>query len=490
MPSILQNLCGDKLCHLLTFSVLEEIYPPEQIATLLSADQAWERRERKLNHLVMIYLLIAWSLSARRSLRSLCDRLLRPARLCGMLLSSTPTAAALCYRRRKLGVRVLRHLFRWGCRPFATPETPGSFAFGRRLMGIDGTKFSVADTPANRAAFCRDEQDPSPTASPFPQIQAALLVELGTHAIVDAIPALRWVGERRLVSGLLRSLSQGMLVLLDRGFFSLALIQALQACGADVLCRLSSNHLLKAPQRLLSDGSYLITLSSKDDPCFKQPLTVRVITYRLLPQAADLLEQVTPSHSQHGAGTTNPKVHELHRLVTTLLDPLQAPALELCLLYHERWEVELVIDEIKEHQRIAQQPLSSKSPLGVFQECYALLLAHYALRRFMGQAAQQAHLDPDCISLTHTIEVITDTLLLAPLLPQAAQPHLCARLLEQLSSPDWLLPERRLRFNSRVLKRSRSRFQIKRPDHVFLSVKDFPFLKDHPHPTFRELLLI
>ena len=217
---------------------------------------------------------------------------------------------------------------------------------------------------------------------------------------------------------------------------------------------------------------------------------MRVISYHLRPEAAERWEQVTPSHSQHGSSTTNPKVHEVHRLVTTLVDPLLSPALDLCLLYHQRWEVELVIDEIKEHQRIAQRPLSSKSPLAVLQEFYALLLAHYALRVLMGKAAQQANVDPDRISFTHTIEVVTDGLLLAAGLPAASRADLSARLAQDLSRQDWLLPERRLRFNSRVIKRSRTRFQIKRDDHVFLSVKDFPFLKDHPDPTFRELLLI
>ena len=149
-----------------------------------------------------------------------------------------------------------------------------------------------------------------------------------------------------------------------------------------------------------------------------------------------------------------------------------------------------MIDELKDHQRIAQRPLSSKSPIAVLQEFYALLLGHYALRVLMGKAAKLANVDPDRISLTHAIEVVTDGLLLASCLPLTCQADLSARLVQDLSRRDWLLPERRLRFNSRVIKRSRTRFQIKRADHVFLSVKDFPFLKDHPDPTFGQLLLI
>ncbi len=266
MPRIPQIAPLNKLCHLVSFSVLQELYPRSLICHLLSCDRAWEQRERKLNHLIMVYLLIVWSLMARCSLRAVYDRLLRPLRLSGDdLQESTPTSAALCYRRRQLGVRVFRHLFRRVCRPFALPSTPGSFAFGLRLMGIDGTKFSVADTEQNRACFT-EQSSSSTTAPPFPKMLSTLLVEVGTHAIVDAIPALSRVGETRLVKGLLRSITSGMLVLMDRGFYSAALINTLLQQGAHVLCRLASNRLLGPPQRVLSDGSYLINLTGKDDP--------------------------------------------------------------------------------------------------------------------------------------------------------------------------------------------------------------------------------
>jgi len=175
----------------LTFSVLEQIYPRAVIADLLHQNRAQEQRERKLNHLVMVYLLIAWSVMAQRSLREVCDRLLRSWRLCRQDdCDSTPTSAAFCYRRRLLGVRVFCQLFQRVCRPFAQEQTPGCFAFGLRLMGIDGTKLAVADTAENRACFRHQSGSSSATASPFPHLLAVLLVEIGTHAIVGAIPSL------------------------------------------------------------------------------------------------------------------------------------------------------------------------------------------------------------------------------------------------------------------------------------------------------------
>src|SRR6266496_1654985 len=160
MPSIPQIPPVYKWGQMLTFSVLEQIYPREVGSFLLSQDQAEEHRERKLTHLVMVYLLIAWSLMARSALRRGSEE----------PLPATPTSAALCYRRRQLGVRVLRHLFQRLCTPFATQQTPGSFAFGLRLMGIDGTKLAVAASPENRACFSPRETDASATASPFPHL--------------------------------------------------------------------------------------------------------------------------------------------------------------------------------------------------------------------------------------------------------------------------------------------------------------------------------
>jgi Transposase DDE domain/Insertion element 4 transposase N-terminal len=482
MASIPQITSTDKLSPQLSFSVLETLYPREVVSDLLSQDGAWERRERKLSHLIMVYLLIVWSFSQGCCLRAVYDRLLRPLRLLGLQLTSTPTSAALCYRRSRLGCRVFRHLMRRCCRPFAPAHSAG-FAFGLRLMGIDGTKISVADTPENRACFAGETTS---TTAPFPKLSATILVELHTHAIVDAIPATCHVGESQLAKGLLRSLQAGMLVLMDRGFYSIWLMLAVSQRGAHVLGRLACNRLVGPAERILADESALHLLTSP----LGESLLVRVITYYLRPEAADLLEQVTPSHSRHGSGTHNPEVRHPHRLITTLLDPLQAPALDLVLLYHERWEVELVIDEIKEHQRLSLHPLLSKHPHRVFQEFYALVLAHYALRVFMGQAAGHAHIDPQRISFLRAVELLTDTLRLAACLPTDTCSPLTERMVHDLSRSDWHLPARRMRFNSRVIKSSRSRFQIKRPDHVFLSATSFPFLVDLQHPTFRELLLI
>src|SRR5947209_20017180 len=99
--------------------------------------------------------------------------------------------------------------------------------------------------------------------------------------------------------------------------------------------------------------------------------------------------------------------------MTTLLNPLVAPDLELIALYHERWEIELLIDEIKTHERAQRKVLRSKTPAGVYQELYGIFLAHYAVRALMAQAAMQANLDPDRLSFTEGLFHLTEMIDLA-----------------------------------------------------------------------------
>src|SRR6266849_2063195 len=165
-----------------------------------------------------------------------------------------------------------------------------------------------------RAALRRRQRVRSPTCLPCCWSKSAPMPLWGPFPLWGA------VGESRLARGLLGSIHQGMLVLLDRGFFSAAFVRDVQARHAHILVRLASNRLLGTGQPL-RDGSVLLTLTPQQYPDLQEPLIVRLISYRLHPQAVDLLKQVTPSHSQHGSGTHNPKVREVHRLVTTLLDP-------------------------------------------------------------------------------------------------------------------------------------------------------------------------
>lgn len=338
------------------------------------------------------------------------------------------------------------------------------------MTAIDGTLEDVADSPANARFFGRLSE--GATASPYPQARCLYLVEVATHLIFDAIIAPCQASEQRLCWGLLRSITADMLVLLDRGFVSGPYFEAIRARGAQVLARLSQGLFLKR-QRELADGSYLTLLTPQMCRGLKRPLLVRIIEYTIKPAVAEVLVKQPPSRMHSHSDGTNPGIAKVHRLVTTLLDPIQAPALDLCLLSHERWEIELSIDETKNHLRISQSPLLSHLPLLALQELYALLLTHYAIRVVMLQAAQ-AHeqLDPDRISFTLSVQTLRDVVILATQTPPSLRECMVQQVYAALVLKASLVEPRRLRFNCRVVKRICTRFRRKRPEHVNLYLKD------------------
>ena len=459
-----------KLCQHLRMQVLETCYPRELVSDLLTQCHAWEQRERKLNHLVMVYYIIALSWFRQFNVTEVFAHLCRGLRwLWPDDTIGLPTGGALVARRQSLGLIVLRRLFRQCCRPLATPETKGAFALGMRLMAVDSTLDEVPETAENAVHFGRLTTGKS--QSPFPLVRCLYLVEVGTHAIVDAVLARCRASEHTLAQVILRSIHAGMLVLTDRNFVAVNWMVAVQQRGAHALSRLAAGCFTHRV-RTLVDGSYLIHLRLKGNVV----VTLRVIEYFLRPEVAQDLALLPVSRtSRPSAPTTR------HRLVTTLLDPVQAPALDLICLYHERWEIELVIDEVKTHQRLSPQPLRSKSPELLYQELYGLLLAHYAVRAWMHQSALQGELDPDRLSFTHALHVLDTASYDFAISAMEQGPRLTQRVLADLRDPKTLLPPRRLRFCPRVVKRAFSSFRHKQRWHLSFSWK---------HAAFQDLLLI
>jgi len=470
--SIQQLSDESKLSHALRFEVLEQLCPPELASDLLSSCHAWGERERNLNQLQVVYYVIALSLFRRLNLAAVLRHLVRGLRwLWSNPCLRLPTAAALVYRRRQLGTPVMRYLFQRVCRPMATEQSKGAFRFGLRLMAIDGTLDEVADTPANALYFGRMSRGKH--QSPFPQVRCVYLAEVGTHAIVDAVFAPCRVAEQRLAPLLLsRAVQPGMLVLMDRGIVSAAELSTLvHQQQAHALARLKAGQFTHAEQ-VLSDGSYLVTLHPVGLPAVQ----VRIIEYRIEPHTAERLAEFPSSQTSN-----HPDPRQLHRLVTTLLDPQQAPARELINCYHERWEIEACIDEQKTHLRLSGQPLRSKEPALVRQELYGLLLAHYIVRWWMHQSACEADLDPDRLSFTHAVEVLDTACYEFALVARQELPRVKQRLLADLREPATLLPPRRLRFYPRVVKRAYSPFHRKRPGQQGFTLKK---------QSFRDILLI
>src|SRR6266571_501252 len=444
--TIRETVLDGKVCQHFDLGLLQEVIRPERVQQVLSYCDAWEDRERRLNMQTMIYWLIALNMYPTLSQRAVYSKVLSSLRLLQPdLAAQVPVKSAFSYRRAQLGLAPLQWLFALCAGPQANPQTKGAFWKGLRLMAIDGTVDSVPDTPSNRAYF-RYSSDDEVSRSPFPQVRLVLLIECGTHLICDVELSGWRLRETTSARDLLaRSLGPDMLLLWDSAFHSSELIFLACKAQSHVLGRLKSNVLTKPVQRL-ADGSYLTYIyEDQDHQCGERKL-VRVISYTFTDPRVP------------GAGQTT------HRLMTTLLDPQQYPAIELAALYHERWHVELVIDEIKTTVRLSARTLRSLTPQGVLQELYGLLLAHVAVRSLMLQAATEADLAPTQLSFTGTVRILDESLASLSLASPAHRLTLKKSLLLEIATER--LPAQRLRFQARVVKRVRSKYERKLPLHL------------------------
>ena len=459
MPYRLRAIGGERnLCDEIDFSAVLKVVPTRSIHEALALTNTRESRRRKLPYAAVILLLIALSLYGELSIRDTLKKVARPLRF----LWPDPEEpmvgdSAFSYRRYQLGARPLAALFHDVCRPLATADTPGAFQFGLRLVAVDGTVEDAPNTPENERAFGRSS---GRGPSGFVQLRCVYLAECGTHALIDAgfwpCGTSEWVGAWRM----LRSVQTDMLVLLDRLLYGYDYVRALRERGAHVLVRLKSDIKPKV-ERVLSDGSVLARIEPRvglEDWSARRAagehVMVRIITYEYR------------DAQQAGKRVTG-------RLLTTLLDEEQAPALEVVSCYHQRWEVELAIDELDTHQRLLSRPLRSKRPAGVIQELYALLIAHYAVRAVMAQAAQLKGLDPRRLSFVGTIRILKDALYEFAIVSRRQRGQLYERLLREVAQEE--LPERRLRSNPRVVRRKMSKFKLKRPKHANWPQPPSPF---------------
>lgn len=427
-----------------TLDVLGQTVTRTRIETLLRSLNCVEQRTRKLTLVLAMLLCIAMNLFTEEAIDDVLAKLLQGPRFLRPDDDLVPAgASAICQRRQQLGVAPMVALFREVCHPLATPATRDAFLGGWRLMAIDGTTEDVADTPLNAKYFGRPHGGRGDGA--FPQVRAVYLCECGTHAICDAGFWPLAVSER--VGGLrmLRSVGPGMLVTWDRGFHSFDMCAQTRQHRAHFLARVPAQVHLK-PLRRLSDGSYLAEIkpSEKWRRRRGEQLLVRVIEYTVNDPAR-------PGH------------RERHRLITSLLNPALYPAVMLACAYHERWEVEITIDEVDTHQRRPRQPLRSRTPVGVLQELYGLLVAHYAIRAVMHEAAVRAEVAPDRLSFVNAVRILRNAVFEAQIVAQEQHAQWYDRVLRDIGRE--VLPGRDHRCNPRVVKRKMSKFDLKREQH-------------------------
>jgi hypothetical protein len=280
--------------------------------------------------------------------------------------------------------------------PMAKRSTPGAWLRRFRIMAVDGVILNLADTADNEEGFGRcGGKNPAP----FPQARVAALVECGTHAVVAAEIGPWKEQERAQVERLLAAFEPGMLVLADAGLYSYELWRSAGETGAALVWRVQSE--LNLPVlTVLSDGSYL---SEVGDPKQKRHNREYERKRRASGIAVDYLQLRVVEYEIPDRDGRD----EIIRVITTILDPIEASAGELAAIYHERWEQESVFDEIETHQRGGSAVLlRSKHAETVRQEIWALLLTHYAIRHLMTEAAEQADVDTDRISFIRSFRAV------------------------------------------------------------------------------------
>ena len=377
---------GTRITDYISLGVISKAFPDSAIGAVLARTGKASLRQRDLPAQVVVYYVIALALYMQSSYREVLRCLLEGVQ---WLRDPSPGGrvagkSGISQARTRLGWEPLRQLHDELVKPIAGRSTRGAWYRTWRLVSVDGSTFDVADEKANEDAFSRPGA--SRGASAYPQIRFVSLVENGTHVLFGSQMDSYRTGEITLAKAVLPRLGKGMLCLADRNFFGYELWQLAQGTGADLLWRMKKNMRMACEKRF-PDGSYLSRVypSERDWRHKTNGIVLRVIDYRL-----------------EGIEGSEP----IYRLATTILDPDKAQAEELAALYHERWEIETAFDELKTHLRGAKIVLRSKTPDLVRQEFYGLLMAHFAIRGLMHEAALKADEDPDRLSFLHAVRVV------------------------------------------------------------------------------------
>jgi hypothetical protein len=400
--------------------------PFEMVDAALEETRRGQRRVRDLPSRVVVYLLLAGCLFTELGYPQVWRRL---AAGLGGFPVAPPTASAMAQARRRLGPGPLRELFH-----LVRGPSPQSARWkGLLVCAVDGTIMTVADSPANLAVYSKQRGGPTGGGS-YPTLRLLALVACGTRTVIDAVFRPVRDGETTCAPDLLRSLRAGMLLLADRGFGAGLLAAQIAATRADFLIRVRTGKSAPALPvlRRLPDGSWLSRFGG---------IPVRVVDAEIA--------LVT------SAGRTAGR----YRLVTTLDDPARYPARELLLLYRERWEIETAYFELKS-TILGGRVLRARTPAGIEQEIYALLVTYQALRTAIADATATAPgTDPDRASFTIALNSARDQVILAAGAAAGTAADLAGAIGHAVLTA--LMPARRLRTGPRVVKRAISKYNAR-----------------------------
>ena len=388
MPGIGQRKSeGHRFSDTLSLAVISRFIPCDKINNVLDRSNKRTKRNRLLPTHIMIYYIIALGFYFQSSSREVLRFLLGSLQDLIPDEGWIPTAckSAISQARTRIGKEPVIMLYDEIVQPLATENTKDAHYKKRLVVAIDGSTLEVADTEENVTYFGKPKYGSSiglKGEGAFPLLRFLSLVEVGTHVAFETVYSKFSTSEYDLGKKILEKVKPNMLVLADRMFFSYETWTIGLEKGADLLWRIKKNTKFDVIEKL-PDGSYLAKIyPPRSSKHAQKEIIVRVIEYRIKGK------------------------QELYRLITTMLDHNEAPANELAALYSERWTVETVYDELKNHTREKKVFLKSKTPDLVIQEFYGLLLAHYAIRGVMHEAALQAKLPPNQLSFVHSVRVV------------------------------------------------------------------------------------
>ncbi|MFE7431335.1 IS4 family transposase [Streptomyces sp. NPDC057545] len=407
---------------------LTQLIPFEMVDEALIATGRVQERLRDLPSRVVVYLLLAACLFPEAGYPGVWRKL--TGALAGLPVAA-PSASALAQARRRVGSRPLRWLFDLLRGPAPTPQAPGTRWRDLLVVALDGTTLTVPDAPAVLTRFTKQAGNHGGTG--YPQVRLLALVACGTRTLIDAVFGPTTVGETTYAPRLLPSLRPGMILLADRNFGAQQLVADIAATGAEVLVRLKNGRRMPVLARY-QDGSYLSVLGT---------LPVRVVDYEVT---------ITTTAGKHTGR---------YRLATTLLDHHRYPAAELTTLYHQRWEIETAYLELKS-TILGGRVLRARTPEGVEQEIYALLVVYQLLRTAMADATStQPNTDPDRAGFSIAWQAARDQVVLAAGVIAGTVIDLAGTIGQHVLAG--LLPSRRLRVSPRTVKRAISKYQARGP---------------------------
>jgi Insertion element 4 transposase N-terminal/Transposase DDE domain len=405
---------------------LTQQVPFEMVDAVLGETCRVQRRVRVLPSRVVVCLLLAGCLFAELGYVQVWHRL---AAGLGGLPVTVPAASAMTQARRRLGPAPLRELFFL----LRGPGPAGARWRGLLVCAVDGTIMTVPDSEANLAVYSKQRGGVNGEAG-YPTLRLLALVSCGTRAVIDAVSGPVPAGELSYAAGLLGSLHAGMVLLADRNFGAGLLAAQVAETRADFLIRVRTGK--SAPGLpVLSrcpDGSWLSRFGG---------IPVRVID-----------AQVTVTTSAGNAASRC-------RLFTTLLDPARYPAGDLAVLCHERWEAETAYFELKS-TILGGRVLRARTPGGIEQEVYALLVTYQVLRTAIADAAGTVRgTDPDRASFTIALNAARDQAILAAGVLAGPATDLAGAIGRLVLAS--LMPSRRLRVSPRAVKRAMSRYNAR-----------------------------